>query len=386
MTVPKELWGVQPNGFYCPTIEDIVADESADLRAYVDPNLDLDPDAPEGQVVGIRARQYALAWEALQVVHDANNPDNAEGDLLDDLCKLSGTVRPNAAPTTVVAQCTLTDGTTLVNGAAFANVIGKPDILLTPIADFTAPSAGTWPVTFACVDTGPIAIPVNSLEISAPISGWSAIVSAAAGIMGHDVYDDTQTRLLREAEIARTGSATTLAMQADILAVAAVISCTVLENDGATTDSNGLPPHTIAPIVYASGALVTADLAAVIWDKAAGIDTFGTVAISFVDSLGVVRTVLYTPVEPVPVTLTYTLDTTTGYVGAPAVALAVAAILAQIAAPGTPVRALKAAAAALASGGVVDVLSFTLNGGTSNLTIGPFQIATFDPADISVTP
>ena len=41
--VPKELWGVQPNGFYAPTIEDIVADESADLLSYVDPGLDLEP-------------------------------------------------------------------------------------------------------------------------------------------------------------------------------------------------------------------------------------------------------------------------------------------------------------------------------------------------------
>ena len=147
---PKELWGVQPNGFYAPTIEDIVADESADLHAFVDPGLDLDPDAPEGQVVGIRARQLALAWEALQVVHDANNPDNAEGDLLDDICKLAGLARPGPTSTTVVAQCAVTAGTTLANGTAFANVTGKPDVLLTPTADFTAPSDGTFPVTFAC--------------------------------------------------------------------------------------------------------------------------------------------------------------------------------------------------------------------------------------------
>jgi hypothetical protein len=384
--VPKELWGVQPEGFYAPTIEDIVADESADLLAFVDPGLDLDPDAPEGQVLGIRARQYALAWEALQVIHDSNNPDNAEDDLLDDICKLSGTARPGATSTTVVVQCALTSGTTLANGTAFAHLTGKPDVQLTPTADFIATSDGTFPVTFACVDTGPISIPVNSLQISAPISGWSAIASSAAGVTGHDVFDDTQLRLLRETELARTGSATVLALQSAIAALPAVISVTVLENDGQVTDGNGLPPHTIAPIVYANGFLDTTALAAVIWEKAAGISTYGTTPITFVDTLGATRTVLYTPVTPVPMTLVYNLATTTGYIGATAVSAAIAAALTLVATPGSTVRVLKCEALALALGGVVDVNSFTLNGGTSNVAVGPFAIATFDLADISVTP
>ena len=384
--VPKELWGVQPEGFYAPTIEDIVADESADLLAFVDPGLDLDPDAPEGQVLGIRARQYALAWEALQVIHDSNNPDSAEDDLLDDICKLSGTARPGATSTTVVVQCALTSGTTLANGTAFASLTGKPDVQLTPTVDFIATSDGNFPVAFACVDTGPISIPVNSLQISSPISGWTSIVSSTAGVTGHDVFDNTQLRLLREIELARTGSTTALALQADIVALPAVVSCTVLSNDGQTTDSNGLPPHTIAPVVYASGLLDTTALAAVIWGKAAGIGTYGTTPISFVDSTGATRTVLYTPVTPVPMTLVYNLATTTGYIGAAAVSAAIAAALTLVATPGSTVRVLKCEALALALGGVVDVNSFTLNGGTSNVAVGPFAIATFDPVAITVTP
>ena len=392
MTVDKSLWGVQPSGFYCPTIEDILADESADLRSVVDPSIDLDADAPEGQTAGIRARQYALAWEALQVVHDANNPDNAEGDLLDDIDKLSGTARPGAAPTIVVAQCGLTSGTVLGNGAAFANVEGFPDIQLTPAADFTAPSDGTFDVTFTCADDGPIAVPANSLQISAPISGWLSIANAAPGVLGNDVADDTQTRLLREAELARTGSTTTIALQADIDALLDVTSSYVLENTGSVTDVNGLPPHTIAPVVYANALVSLPALAQTIWEgKPAGIDTYGTTAISYTDTTGTLRTVNYTPVTPVPIYLAYTLLTTTGYVGAPAVADAVAAAMTQLAQPGTTVRALKAEAAALALGGVVDVSAFALGTspgptGSANIPIGPFQIATFASANISVSP
>ena len=392
MTVPKELWGVQPTGFYAPTIEDILADESADLRAVVDPGIDLDPDAPEGQTAGIRARQYALAWEALQVLHDANNPDNAEDDLLDDVCKLSGTMRPGATATTVVVQCVLTSDTTLANGTALANVSGKPDVLFTPTVDFTAPSDGTFDVTFECVDVGPIPVPTNSLQISAPVSGWSSIVSNAQGVPGHLVFDDTDTRLLREAEIARMGSTTVLALQADIDALPAVISSIVLENTGETTDGNGLPPHTIAPVVYASGLLDTTALALTIWQgKAAGVGTAGSTPISFVDETGTTRTVNYTPITSVPIYLTYALQTTTGYIGASAVALAVATAMTAITTPGATVRALQAEAAALNLGGVVDVTDFYLGtapspSGTGNITVDAFQIATFDPSNISVTP
>jgi hypothetical protein len=265
-------------------------------------------------------------------------------------------------------------------------VTGKPDILLTPTADFTAPSDGTFPIAFACVDTGPIAIPANSLQISAPISGWSAIASSAQGITGHDVFDDTQLRLLRETELARTGSATVLALQADIAVVPNVISVTVLENTGQVVDSNGLPPHTICPVVYASGQLNTTALAAVIWQKAAGIDTYGSIPISFVDDLGVTRTVFYTPVTPVPMTLVYDLLTTTGYAGAVAAAEALAEALTLVTTPGSTVRVLKCEALALTLGGVVDMNSFTLNGGSTNVTVAPFSLATFDPADITVTP
>jgi hypothetical protein len=392
MTVDKSLWGVQPSGFYAPTIEDILADETADLLAVVDPGLDLDADAPEGQTAGIRARQYALAWEALQVVHDANNPDNAEADLLDDICKLDGTVRPGAAPTVVVAQCTLTSGTVLAAGTALANVAGFPDVQLTPAADFTAPSDGTFDVTFACVDSSPISVPVGSLQISAPISGWTSIGNTAPGVLGHLVFDDTQTRLLRESELARTGSTTTLALQADIDALPEVVSSYVLENTGATTDANGLPPHTIAPVVYASALVSIPALAQTIWEgKPAGVGTYGTTAISYTDTTGVLRTVSYTPVEQVPIYLSYSLITTTGYVGSTAVAEAVATALTQLAAPGTPVRALKAEASALALGGVVDVNSFALDvgsppTGTTNIALGAFQIATFAAANITVTP
>ncbi len=382
---PKELWGVQPDQFYAPTIEDITADLSADLLAYVDPGLDLSPNSPEGQIVAIRARQFALAWQSAKAIHDANNPDNAEDDLLDDICKLVGLARPGATSTTVVAQCVLTAGTTLASGTAFANVTGRPDVQLTPVADFTAPSDGTFAVTFACVDTGPIAIPANSLQISAPISGWSAISSAAAGVTGHDVFDDTDLRPLRQTELERTGSATVLALQADISALPAVISCTVLENTGASVDGNGLPSHTIAPIVYANGFLDTAVLASTIWQKAAGIDTHGTTPISFVDDFGVTRTVRYTPVTPVPITLVYNLETTTGFDHASA-AVAIANALTQITSPGSTVRVLQCEALALTLGGVTDVNSFTINGGTSNVAVTSFQLATFDPANISVSP
>lgn len=392
MSADPTTWGVQPTGFYVPNIDEITTAINNGMRAYVDPDFDTDPDSPDGQVIGVHARQLGLVWEALGRIHDANNPDNAEDELLVEVCKLSGTKEEGPQPTTVIANCTLAAGTLLQKQTAFANILNHPELLFTPAQDYTAASDGTFPVTFVSVNTGPIPVPPSTLTvISAPITGWSAVTNPSAGVLGNNGDTDTTLRARREAELAATGSTTALALQADIQALAGVISCEVLQNLTNYTDVNGVPPHTIEPVVYHSLDLDLSLLAKTIWNNQAAVMTAGTTHITFVDTNGATRDVYYTPVEAVPIYLTYTLATASGYVGSTQVSQDIAAAMTRLATPGAAVKALQAEALALVEGGVTDVTSFHLGttpapGGTTNINLTARQIGTFDPANITVTP
>jgi hypothetical protein len=54
-------------------------------------------------------------------------------------------------------------------------------------------------------------------NIVTPIAGWTAVTNAAAGTLGRNAYTDSQLRVLREQEIAQSGSCANNALRARIL-------------------------------------------------------------------------------------------------------------------------------------------------------------------------
>lgn len=389
MSADPSTWGVQPAGFVVPNTDEIITALNSGMLAYVSSDFDTDPDSPDGQVIGVFARQLALVWEALGRLHDSNNPDNAEGELLVEVSKLSGTVKQGPQPTTVQALCQLSSGTTLEAGVAMASVFNHPELLFTPAQTYTATADGYVTLDFVCTDTGPTPVPVHTLTvITTPITGWLSVTNAAAGVLGNNGDTDTILRARRDAELSATGSTTGPAIRADVLAIGPdVISCEVLVNTTNATNTDGVPAHSFEVVVYHDGTLDLTSLARTIWNnQAAGIMSSGSTHITFVDETGATRDVYYSPVTQVPITLVYALTTTTGYVGSTQFKADIAAAMTLRMTPGADVIALQAEALALAEGGVTDVTSFTVNGGTSNITITPRQIATFDPTRITVTP
>jgi len=382
------LWGVQPTGFYAPNVEEILAVINQDLHDVVSPDLDLDPDSPDGQRSGVVARQLALVWAGLKVVHDANNPDNAEGELLDDLLALTGVTREGPRPTVVTALCTLTAGTTLLAGVSMASVVNRPDQTYTPIADFTALADGSYSIPFQATETGPQQLTLYTLTVvQTGETGWTDVINNAPAAVGSDGMTDAEARLFREQELTRAGSATAAALVADISVLDGVASCAVLENDTDTTDLYGVEPHSFEVLVY--GAPDTATLAQKIWEnKPAGIPANGTTEISYTDAGGTLRTVSYTPIAASAIKIWIELVTTDEYVGDETFADNLCALLTAEATAGSKVYLSHVTAFALRETGVVDVLSTAISlTGTptySNLTIDPRHIATFNPADVTL--
>lgn len=310
----SNLWGVQPAGFYAPNVEECLAAIRADFWGTIDPELDLDPDSILGQEIAIYARQEALFWAGLKVIHDSNNPDNAEGDLLDDLLALAGITREGPRPTIVSTVCDLDAGTTLLAGVSLASVTNRPDLTYTPVADYTAVTSGGQAVRFQASANGPQVLVTGTLAvIQTGETGWHSVTNPTPAAIGSAGMTDAEGRLLREQELARAGSTTTRALEADILQLEGVTSVQVLENMTDSISADGLAPHSFEVVL--AGSPDEATLARTIWEnRPAGIPSYGSNSASYVDDRGTTRTVSYSLVSAVSVLIQIRLLTGAGYI------------------------------------------------------------------------
>jgi hypothetical protein len=314
-------WGCQEAGFVAPIQQEIIDAIQDDQRALIDPKYDIEADSPNGQNVGIFSRQLAVAWENVRVLHDALNRDNAEDERLVNIGKLTGTAKYGPWSTKIPVTVTLATGTLLEAGVSMASMAGKPDVLFTPTADYTATEDGSVSLVFESIDKKPIAVPPGTLTVIAtPTTGWTSITNATSGVLGSLGDTNASFRTRQEEDLARAGSSTARAISVDVETVKGVIRVSTLENTTDHVDANGLPPHSIECVVYDDGTVVSTALAQAIDEaRPAGVSSSGSTMITYVDSDGETIHVFYTPITAVPIWIRYVLQTGTGYVGDDAV-------------------------------------------------------------------
>lgn len=390
-------YGVTATGFVKKPLADILASYEASLLALY-PTLDLSPETPLGQILGIMATSAAERWELLETSYNANDRDKAEFYLLDAVGALTGTPRVPASYSKVVLSCALTSGTVLTSGVAKANVAGSPLDLWTPVTTYTAATTGTFPVTFQASTTGARAAnPGTITAISTPISGWSTVTNALAAVPGADAEEDPDYRERQVEELAAGGSSTVPAISAGLLALPGMVQVIVEENTTNATAGDGLPAHTIWPIVFDGivPALSNDAIAQALWaNKGGGIGYFGTTTGNAVDSTGVTRVMNFDRATQRNVYIAITVKTNAKFdvVNGPA------AVKAALTSAGFANLALGSAvlengairAGAFVVPGVVAVNAFALDftaspTATLDLSVGAHEIAVLDPTRIVVT-
>lgn len=401
MSSDPTTWGIQPNGWVTPSAADILERIELDEKAYIRADIDVEADAPVGQINGIVAAQLGLAWEALGALEASRSRDGAEGAMLDELGKLTGSSRAVARATTVPCNVTLDAGTTLTVDN-LASVAGKPEVTFYPVVDetsgFTAPTTGVHVITWRCTETGAVLVTPGTLTvITTPVSGWTAITNPTAGTIGGDSATDAQARLEQLEDLTATGSSTAAAIAADLpydpatgVGVPGVLEAEALENYTDAVNIDGLPPHSIEAVLYTDGTEdVNAIAEAIFKAKPAGCTTYGTSSGTYTDERGDVHTVNYSVIGTVRTYLKFTLSKGSDYAGDTAVKAYVANTLNARYGVGADVIAVYVQALPMQLTGVLDVTAFTLGTvsppvGATNISIGVRQRATFDPADITV--
>lgn len=193
----------------------------------------------------------------------------------------------NAGTEPVVAEDNL-DGTFTVSADDFETVFA-----VTIDANMQYDSFGSLG-RFAAQEAGPVVVPAGSLnQIQTPVTNWAAVTNPSDGVVGRSVESDPEFRLRGRQSVRILGAASTNAIRARLLQeVENVSSVQIFENRTDTVDGVGRPPHSFEAVVQGGE---NQDIANKLFEvKPAGIEAYGTTALSVLDSQGDLQPVAFT--------------------------------------------------------------------------------------------
>ena len=399
-------YGITSAGFFPKPVTELDTEIVADQLSTIDTALDTSAENPIGQQNGIVEEKLAELWEIAQVCYNSINPDDAEGNQLDNVCALTGTLRQPPLPSFVLCNCTLAAAhSPYLAGTLVASVTGQPTIQFSNAADINVTADGLITgLPFTSIEDGPIpAVDGTLTVIATPVTGWTTITNPLTAVLGTLLELDPALRQRREEELAAAGSGTVDAISASVLEVdgGAVLNVTILENLTGTTDGNNTPGHAMQAVIWdglGAGA-ANNDVAQALWNgKPAGIPYYGTSSGTAIDAAGNSQTVLFTRPTQIPIYLAFTVTFVAGLSSSGQTA-AIAAVKAAAVAfslstpsilqPGVEVIALALKAAALGVTGIFDVPVLYLDvtaspTATANIPIGPLDVAVIQTANVKV--
>lgn len=262
--VPMIQW--TPQGPIAPTEAEILAGVLADLAVAFGP-INPSLETPQGQYATTQAAIYADFNAQIIAMVDQFDPNYASGANQDALGQIYFLTRNPATPTAVQCTCIGLAGTVIPAGAQASDTNGN---VYQAVAGGTIPAGGSLTLEFQNVVTGPVACPDGALTtIYQAIPGWDSISNPAAGIEGTLVETQAAFEARRVASVAINANGSTATIQANVLAVAGVLSAYVVDNptgQAVTVGGVTLAPNSLYVVVVGGSAQ---EVAQAIWQKKA---------------------------------------------------------------------------------------------------------------------
>jgi uncharacterized phage protein gp47/JayE len=279
---------INANGITVPQFADILAYLQTQFQAIYGADVYLGNDSQDGQFLGVIAAAINDSNAAAVAVYNSMSPATAQGNGLSNNVKINGLSRLVASNSTVDVTLTGVAGTIITNGIvadANQNNWNLP-------ASVTIPNAGTITVTATAAKAGAIAAPAGTVtSIKTPTLGWQTVTNASDAALGNPVETDAQLRVRQAASVALPSKTVLQGIVGAVEAITGVTLAKAYENDTNTTDSNGLPAHSIALVVQ--GGDSTAIATAILEKKTPGAYTQGTTSQTITDGSGFTNTIRF---------------------------------------------------------------------------------------------
>jgi uncharacterized phage protein gp47/JayE len=259
------------------------------------PDVDVDPDSLDGQILGIMAESFNNLDQLAQQVQQSFNPNTATGVALSLICLLNGITRQPGFFSLVPLALTGTPGETVPAGSLVDSTDGSTRWQTEN--DITFDGSGHAAVSAQCTVMGPFVAPIYTLtKIITPVYGWDTVTNSAEATSGSYAETDAQLRSRRAASTSTPAQSINDSIQGAIAQLLGVTQVRVYENPDDTTDSNGMDPHSIKAVVQGG---TQADILKAFWlHKSLGPKILGTITGTVLDSQGNPHTLKYdTPTE-----------------------------------------------------------------------------------------
>lgn len=296
-------------GISAPSYAEIYQSLQATFQRIYGADAYIDPDSQDGQLLAIFAKAVSDGNDAIIAAYNNFSPATSFGVGLSNQVKINGIARQVPSKGQVLLRVSGTVGTIITGGVA-SDQEGKARWLLpSPVI---IPPAGFVDVTAVAEAEGEVeALAGTVTKIVTPTLGWQAVTNPAAASPGLPVESDATLRRRQTVSTALPSQSVLDGITGAVWAVAGVQEAIVYENDTDVADANGLPPHSIAPVVIGGAADDIA--AAVFLKKTVGCYTYGSTVQTVTDTNGIPYSIRLSYSTPMPLRLAVTVKALTGY-------------------------------------------------------------------------
>jgi uncharacterized phage protein gp47/JayE len=297
---------IDSTGIHIPTFPDILNYFTEGYQAIYGSDVYLGSDSQDGELIGLLAAAYNDANTMATAAYNSFSPQSAQGTGLSSVVKINGISR--LVPTNSMVDVIIIG----VTGTPIINAVVGDGTYRWDLPTATIPNEGQITVTAVCETSGAVAATANTVvKILTPISGWQSVNNPADALLGQPVESDP-TLTKRQTVSTMLPSLTVLdGIVGAVSSITGVARLQPYENDTDTTDSNGLPSHSISLVVDGGDAQTIANTIAL--KKTPGAGTYGSTSQNVIDSSGVQHTInFWRPIE-VTITVTINLHNLTGY-------------------------------------------------------------------------
>lgn len=280
---------VGPNGCTIATIDEIIAQilngttDFPGLYSIYGSDINVDPNAPDGQFINIFAQLALDQLEFILQVYNSFDPDKAIGVSLDARASINGVIRKPGTRTIQPMSIVVTQAMTL---KGVDNYPSEPftvqdaagnqyqlQVTQNPVG------AGTVVANFQSLLLGPISSALNTITQAVTIlQGVTSVNNPTLyTTLGITEETDYQLRLRRAASVSLPSRGFIDGLYAALIDTDNVSFARVYENVTNATDGNGIPAHSIWVIV--AGGTDTDVANAIYVERSMGCGMKGTVVI-----------------------------------------------------------------------------------------------------------
>ncbi|VEI57714.1 Uncharacterized homolog of phage Mu protein gp47 [Pasteurella multocida] len=265
-------------------------------------NINIDPDTPDGQMIGILGQIKVDLEELAEDVYRQLDPDLATGAWLEQRVAYAGLLRRKASYSYLRSVILTGDPHTEINNLIVSDT-NKTRWVLEQKA--TLNEFGSARADFRSEELGAFSLNANTqLTIETITLGLNSVTTSVDAEIGIEEETDSQLRQRFAKSRAKNATNSAEAIEGGIGDLADVKQVIVLENNTSQTDNIGIPSHSINVVVEGGN---ETDIAQVIYkNKGAGIGLQGQTSVNLMIN-GKQRTIKFDKATPVDVHINMTL-------------------------------------------------------------------------------